>query len=79
MYLFNGNVILHGGKQQVSVEHMKLRRGAASQGFCAENTALVLLLTLPDSDVLEPRGRCAARRIMLLIFVSCGASPWVDL
>lgn len=70
MYLFNGNVVFHGRKQQVSVERMKLRRGTAARGCCADNTVLLFLLTLPDSDVTEPRGCRAARRIVLLIFVS---------
>lgn len=74
MYLFNGNVVFHVRKQQVSVEHVKLRRGIVIQGFCAENTALVFSLTLDDLSVLEPQGHHAAQKIMLLIFTF---SLWV--
>lgn len=70
MYLFNGNVVFHVRKQQVSVEHVKLRRGTVIQGFCVENTALVFSLTLDDLSVLEPQGHHAAQKIMLLIFTS---------
>lgn len=47
---------------------MKLGGGAVIQGFCAENTAVVVFLLLGDLNVLEHKGHRAAGRIILLFF-----------
>lgn len=50
-----------------------LRRGAVIQGFCAENTAVVIFLLLGGLNVLEHKSCHAAGRIMLLMFKSFSA------
>lgn len=40
--------------------------GAVTRDFCAETTAAVVFLLLGDLNVLEHKGRRAAKRIMLL-------------